>query len=477
MKDNTIEIRDDEINVEEIMARIKENVRMRHLAGKLHPFSVTQDTSILNSTESEDISLQEDLVFINSNSNISNTSYVISSHHRHIGKFLVKGRELVNGEVRRYVDPVFSQQSLFNGGTARILNRVSQKCAELDQNSVEMKRSFSSELAGLDRQLADAEKVFSSEQEKLEQQITELEKVFSSEQERLEHEIRRYIESSKDTIITVANARIKELFFLLDDDIHQRISIIHALEKRMQSELSRKETPGGSISSPHGNYFLFEERFRGSWEEIKKRQESFLPYFEGCTQVLDIGCGRGEFLEILREHRIFGIGVDVDADMVNSCLSRQLDVHQSDAIAFLETIEDESLDGIFMDQVVEHLEPGYLIRILALCYQKLKSGYYIVIETVNPLSFFSFVNFYIDMTHKRPVHPETLQYILMAAGFRESVKEFFSPVSDENKLKKIPYAPGMGEDMRIIIEVQNHNIGIQNSILFGYQDYAVIGKK
>jgi O-antigen chain-terminating methyltransferase len=245
----------------------------------------------------------------------------------------------------------------------------------------------------------------------------------------------------------------------------------------MQSELSRKETSGGSISSPHGNYFLFEERFRGSWEEIKKRQESFLPYFEGCTHVLDIGCGRGEFLEILREHRIFGIGVDVDADMVKSCLSRQLDVHQSDAITFLETIEDESLDGIFMDQVVEHLEPAYLIRILALCYQKLKSGYYIVIETVNPLSFFSFVNFYIDMTHKRPVHPETLQYILMAAGFRESVKEFFSPVSDENKLKKIPYAAGMGEDMRIIIEIQNHNIEIQNSILFGYQDYAVIGKK
>jgi O-antigen chain-terminating methyltransferase len=152
-------------------------------------------------------------------------------------------------------------------------------------------------------------------------------------------------------------------------------------------------------------------------------------------------------------------------------------VHQSDAITFLETIEDESLDGIFMDQVVEHLEPAYLIRILALCYQKLKSGYYIVIETVNPLSFFSFVNFYIDMTHKRPVHPETLQYILMAAGFRESVKEFFSPVSDENKLKKIPYAAGMGEDMRIIIEIQNHNIEIQNSILFGYQDYAVIGKK
>jgi hypothetical protein len=171
------------------------------------------------------------------------------------------------------------------------------------------------------------------------------------------------------------------------------------------------------------------------------------------------------------------MGVDSDPDMVAYCHSRQLDVENSDAIAYLETLEDKSLDGIFIDQVVEHLEPDYLIRLLALCYQKMKFGYHIVVETVNPLSFISFANFYIDMTHKRPVHPETLQYLVSAAGFRECEKIFFSPVSNEGRLKKIEGAVGMNENERKNVEVYNHNVERLNSVLFGAQDYAVVGKK
>ncbi len=203
------------------------------------------------------------------------------------------------------------------------------------------------------------------------------------------------------------------------------------LKNVFEKGLAQKSVSPSSTSKEDINYFLFEERFRGSREDITQRQLTFLPYFEKCSRVLDIGCGRGEFLEILKDHDIGGIGVDSDPDMVAYCRSRQLEVANSDAIAYLETLEDKSLDGIFIDQVVEHLEPDYLIRLLALCHQKMKFGYYIVIETVNPLSFVSFVNFYIDMTHKRPVHPETLQYLLNASGFRECEKKFFSPVPDE----------------------------------------------
>ena len=208
--------------------------------------------------------------------------------------------------------------------------------------------------------------------------------------------------------------------------INAQTWLTHALEERYQKGLSQKIVPPAFTSTKYMNYFLFEERFRGPQEEIKQRQLAFLPHFEKCSRVLDIGCGRGEFLEILKEHDIGGIGVDSDPDMVAYCRSRQLEVEHSDAIAYLETLEDESLDGIFIDQVVEHLEPDYLIRLLALCHQKMKSGYNIVVETVNPLSFVSFVNFYIDMTHKKPYIRKRCSSYSMHLDFGNA-KRNFSP--------------------------------------------------
>ncbi len=116
---------------------------------------------------------------------------------------------------------------------------------------------------------------------------------------------------------------------------------------------------------------------------------------------------------------------------------------------------------------------GYLLFVT----RRSKYGYYLVIETVNPLTFVSFVNFYIDLTHKKPVHPETLHFLISVAGFRESEKKFFSQVSDEGKLKMITDVSELNETARKNIGVYNHNIEILNTILFGAQDYAVIGKK
>jgi len=402
MEDSTIEIRDDEINVEEIMAKIRENIRRRQAAGELPP---DPDTVLNSSPRTGDAnnsseSLERDLDYLCSNADIRNNSYFISSHRPHIGKYLVKGRQLVHGEIRRYVDPVFWKQAEWNATASRAFQSLEQTVSEVRDKH-----------------------------DSLEQMVSEVR------------------------------------------DKHQ------SLEDRFQKGLAQISASPLSSSKENTNYFLFEERFRGSQEIIKTRQLEFLRYFEKCSHVLDIGCGRGEFLEILKDHEIGGIGVDSDLDMVAYCRSRQLEVEQSDALSYLETLEDKSLDGIFIDQVVEHLEPDYLIRLLALCYQKMKSGYYIVVETVNPLSFVSFVNFYIDMTHKRPVHPETLEYLIGASGFWECEKKFFSPVSEEGRLKKIERNTDINETERKNVDVYNHNVEVLNTVLFGAQDYAVVGKK
>jgi O-antigen chain-terminating methyltransferase len=199
-------------------------------------------------------------------------------------------------------------------------------------------------------------------------------------------------------------------------------------------------------------------------------------YFKGCKNVLDIGCGRGEFLELLQANGIEGHGIDVDGNMIDFCISKGLNVEKVDALSYLERIEDKSLDGILIDQVVEHLEPDYLIKMLQLCYKKLNYGYHILIETVNPLSLVSFVNFYLDMSHKRPIHPETLKFLIASVNFREIDTKFFSPVPDEMRLKKIDIE-GVEEKYRHSTEVYNHNIDLLNNLLYGAQDYVVIGKK
>ena len=433
MDDNTIEIRDDEINVEEIMQKIRENIRRRQAAGELPPDPDTLITPTYASTDSNvDESLQPDLSYITSNWDIHNNCYFISSHHPYLGKVLVKGRQLVHGEVQRYVDPIISRQTNFNSSVVRLLTQTSQICAELGSKISRQKEELT---------------------QKFSQQEEELSKKFSQQEDELILNIQNRV-----------NSNFREVFSHVDKDL------------RVQKELARirnipEPTPYGT------NYFLFEERFRGSREDIKQRQIAFLPYFEKSNCVLDIGCGRGEFLEILKEHNIGAIGVDIDADMVSYCQSRHLTVEQSDALTYLEKLDDKSLEGIFIDQVVEHLEPEYLVRLLVMSYQKLKSGFYIVVETVNPLSFISFANFYVDMTHKRPVHPETLQYLFNVTGFRECEKKFLSPIPDEQKLKKICDISDLNETLRKNVDVYNSNMDILNDVLFGAQDYAVVGKK
>jgi len=162
--------------------------------------------------------------------------------------------------------------------------------------------------------------------------------------------------------------------------------------------------------------------------------------------------------------------------MVNFCISKGFDVEKKDAISYLEKMEDGSLDGIIMDQVIEHLDSNYLIKLLKLCYQKLNFGYYIVIETVNPLSLVSLSNFYIDMSHKRLIHPETLKFLANYANFREVETIFFSPIPDEMRLKKTNIE-GIEGEFRRLKEAYDQNIDKLNTILYGPQDYAIVAKK
>lgn len=400
---------DQEIDVAKIMERIREDIQSRKSN------AICSETKADVGAPSE---MERDFKYINANWQIQNSSYFISSHRPVIGKPLVKMRELVHGEVRRYVDPVIFRQIEFNASTVRLLN--------------ESKRWFD----GLDKTIE-----------------VRLEKTLDQWRRETLLETMMEMERTKTEMEGVVGEKVR--------------SVVAARnESRLKSE-----------PSDHVNYFVFEERFRGSREDIKTRQTEFVRFFELCKNVLDIGCGRGEFLELLKEKGIGARGVDIDEDMVAYCRSRDLNVEKIDAITYLEGIEDQSLDGIFLDQVVEHLEPEYLVKLLNLSNKKLMHGNFIVAETVNPLSLFSLVSFYIDLSHKRPLHPDTLEFILESAGFKEVQAEFLAPVPEDKRLMKMGIEEGMDDRFCRLIDIYNRNIEKLNNSLYGPQDYVVIGKK
>jgi O-antigen chain-terminating methyltransferase len=217
-------------------------------------------------------------------------------------------------------------------------------------------------------------------------------------------------------------------------------------------------------------YVAFENRFRGSSEEIRERLAAYVPLFEGRSPVVELGCGRGEFLELAGEAGVEASGVDNNREMLGACRDRGLTVEEADLGSYLQKMPEESLGGIFAAQVIEHLPPALLRRILTDCHRTLRKGGRLVLETVNPKSLLAFVDFYRDLTHQKPIHPETLEFLLRACGFVEVGIQFVSPVNERAKLFTLPPDDGASRTL-------NENFNKLNATLFADQDYAAIATK
>ena len=221
------------------------------------------------------------------------------------------------------------------------------------------------------------------------------------------------------------------------------------------------------------DYFAFEEQYRGDEADTRQKQQVYVDYFRGRDNVVDLGCGRGEFLEALREAGIPARGVELGTDQLLLCQEKRLEVVQQDLFAFLESTPDESLGGIFSSQVIEHMTASDQLRYVALAYQKCKSGSPVLFETINPQCVYALLrNFFLDPTHIRPVHPETLQFAMESCNFRNVELRFSAPLTD----LQVPPLKIEGNSSPAL-EKFNAGIGRVNELLYGFQDYAAIGWK
>jgi SAM-dependent methyltransferase len=223
------------------------------------------------------------------------------------------------------------------------------------------------------------------------------------------------------------------------------------------------------------DYFAFESRMRGRTEDIRERQRAYLDDFRDAAPVLDVGCGRGEFLGLLREAGVEARGVDADADMVAFARGEGLEVEQSDALAYLEQLGEGSLGGIFLAQVVEHLPPPALVRLLELAHAKLRPGGVLVAETINPLSPIALRNYFADLTHAQPLVAETLALLAEQAGFREVETRYANEPPAAERLREVELPPE--PELDAAREALAQNVRRLNDQLFGPLDYAIVARR
>lgn len=253
---------------------------------------------------------------------------------------------------------------------------------------------------------------------------------------------------------------------LQHEDVRRRLARLENWHERVAGQFD--------ALPPYFDYQEFERRFRGSPTAIAERQRRYLPYFAGSTNVLDLGCGRGEFLRLLNEKGIHATGVEINPDLVAYCRERGLNVVQADAVEYLSQVADNSLGGVFIAQVVEHLPFARTMELLHLCHRKLRPGGRLVVETPNPACVLAMVShFVIDPTHIRPIHPDTMRFVFETLGFEQVTVHGLAPVAAEHRLHVLP----VSDDIDPALRIASANFERLNELLYSWQDYAVIGTK
>jgi SAM-dependent methyltransferase len=237
---------------------------------------------------------------------------------------------------------------------------------------------------------------------------------------------------------------------------------LSALEARRGPPASEAvaATPAGAPTIPPGVYSLFEERFRGEPAAVAEGQRFYLAELKGLPgPVCDVGCGRGEFLSLLRDERIQAMGVDTNPLSVGEARRRGLEVEEADGVAWLSRRAPGSLGGIVAFQVLEHWPAATTFAFLTAARRALAPGGVLIAETINTDSLSALKAFFLDPTHVRPVPAEALVFLAEAAGFTEARIELRSPLPPAERL-----------------EERSENDAKLNRLLFGPQDYALVAR-
>ena len=323
IKENDFEINIDNINVEEIMAKIRQNIKDKGYVEeeKINNFDFTPQIS-------EEDNFRYDLDILNRVWNVNLEREILSRN-----KLFSFVKKVIRKLTRWYVVPMMQDQITFNSYAVRTINNLNK---QLDKKNEELKK--------------------------------------------------------------LLNDKGEKIKILLDEkDV--RIKKLEKLEKENDFDM---------------DYLAFENKYRGSEESIQKLQEKFVRLYAGKDNILDIGCGRGEFIKtLLNSGKQYVFGMDINPQMVEKCKKDGLSVELRDGVSYLYDNDNLNLGGIFSSQVIEHLKPSQIVKLIKGAYKNLQEGSPLILETINPMALVTQTMAYtLDLTHRQYVHPFTIVMLL-----------------------------------------------------------------
>ncbi|MCC7343116.1 MAG: methyltransferase domain-containing protein [Bryobacterales bacterium] len=288
----------------------------------------------------------------------------------------------------------------------------------------------------------------------------------------LERELRQAVEQRGALAEERSSVKAAEA---ADSAIGRMEALVHRELRLLRQRVGGILESGGAIAQPElaattaalaiagetrgADSLAFSDRFRGTEDDVKRKLRIYLPRLDGCSPIADLGCGRGEFLDLFREAGGEGIGVEADPELAAIVARKGHRSYSGDLFAFLAEQAPESLGGIVCAHVIEHMPVEALVRLVREAYRVLRPGGMVIFETPNPACLAIFATyFYLDPTHVRPVPSELARYLLEEAGFTKIEVLGLRPAEEEfPELKPLP------ESFR--------------QQFFGFLDYGILAQK
>ncbi|MEH2373939.1 class I SAM-dependent methyltransferase [Nostoc sp.] len=342
------------------------------------------------------------------------------------------------------------------GVTDSRVQSLEEKLRIVDNNIQNMDNSFNSFDTLVSSWLTDTQESFDA---------------VNSRVEKIDERLKSVDNHSQDVnnrLISIDERYARNDIYLKNDLIQQKRLISLFLEeaqRRLPEPFNQEQLQTLISEDQHlldSFYIAFEDQFRGSREEIKNRLITHISLVEkaitstGNATIVDIGCGRGEWIDLLSNQGFKASGIDINVAMIQECQNLGLDAVLGDGLEYLRSLPDNSLAAVSSFHVIEHLQFQKLISLIDEALRVLRSGGVVILETPNPENLIvGACNFYLDPTHRNPIPPATAKFILESRGFVQVEIRRLHPMTENHHLEN----------------------AFLNSLLLGCQDYAVIGWK